>query len=293
MRAAAAGLFWRTGRGILHFNKPVVMGILNVTPDSFFDGGRHHEATAALHHAEKILSEGADIIDVGGESTRPGAEPVAAADELARIRPVVIEIVRRWPDAVISVDTVKSEVAAALADEGAAIINDVSGLRLDERIADVVAAKQLGLVLMHSRGDVSEMARYESGIYGDDAVREIVDDLRASADCAAAHGVGREQIALDPGLGFSKRTRENVAVLAQLERLLELGYPVLVGASRKRFIGDLTGGLPPDQRLEGTLGAIVAALARGASMFRVHDVAAARHALDVAHAILYRRAGEE
>jgi dihydropteroate synthase len=287
MSATAAGLFWRTGRGILHFNKPVVMGILNVTPDSFYDGGRHNEATAALHQAEKLINEGADIIDVGGESTRPGATPVSAHDEVERIRPVVTEIARRWPEMLISVDTVKSEVAAAVADEGAAIINDVSGLQLDERIADVVASNKLGLVLMHSRGDVAEMARYESGVYGADPVGEIVDDLRAAAERAGARGVAREQIVLDPGLGFSKRTNESVAVLAQLERLIELGHPVLVGASRKRFIGELGGGLPPEQRLEGTLGAIVAALARGASIFRVHDVEAARRALDVAHAILH------
>jgi dihydropteroate synthase len=233
-----------------------------------------------------MLADGADIIDVGGESTRPGAEGISAQDEIARVVPVIAAIARQWPDTLISVDTVKSEVAEAAADAGAAIINDVSGLRIDERIADIARARELGLVLMHSRGSVAEMGRYESGVYGPDVVAEIVEDLRASAACAQEHRVAVEQIVVDPGLGFSKRTAQSVAVLAELERVLALGYPVLIGPSRKRFVGELLGGLPVEDRLEGTLGALVAGLARGAAIFRVHDVAAARHALDVADAIL-------
>lgn len=286
MRATVAGLQWRTGRGILRFDKPCVMGILNVTPDSFHDGGQHFDAAAAVHHAERILAEGADIIDVGGESTRPGAHPVSPADELARVLPVIKAIAREFPHAIISIDTVKSEVAAAAAQEGAAIVNDVSGLRLDERIADVVADNALGIVLMHSRGNVAEMARYEMASYGADPVGEIVDELQATVARATAHGVDAEQIVLDPGLGFSKRTEHSVAVMRELERLLALGFPVLVGPSRKRFIGELSGGLPAEDRLPGTLGAVVALRARGASIFRVHDVAAARRALEVAHAVL-------
>ncbi len=287
MSQAAAGYFWRTGRGILSLDKPCVMGILNVTPDSFYDGGRHSGEAAVLHQAGRMLEEGADIIDVGGESTRPGAQPVAAGEELKRVLPAVRDILRRWPDAVVSVDTVKSEVAAAVAAEGAAIINDVSGLRLDETLADIAAAQQLGLVLMHSRGSVAEMAHYGSADYGADAVGEIVAELRACAAHAQQRGVAAEQIVLDPGLGFSKRTEHSVAVLAQLRRVTALGFPVLVGPSRKRFIGELSGGLAPEQRLEGTLGAVVAARARGAAIFRVHDVAAARRALAVANAILH------
>jgi dihydropteroate synthase len=286
MTTAAARLSWRTGRGTLHFDTPRVMGILNITPDSFYDGGRHASAAAALHQADAMLADGADIIDIGGESTRPGAQGISADQELQRVVPVVREIAKRFPDALISVDTVKSQVAAAAADEGAAIINDVSGLRVDAWIADVVARRQLGLVLMHSRGNVAEMARYELATYGADPVGEIAAELDAALLHAQANGVLPEQIVLDPGLGFSKRTEHSIAVLAQLDRIIELGCPVLVGPSRKRFIGEIAGGLPAEQRLEGTLGAIVAALARGAVLFRVHDVRAARRALDVAHAIL-------
>ena len=229
MSVAAARLSWRTGRGVLQLDKPRVMGILNVTPDSFFDGGRHSGGAAALHRVAEMLEAGADIIDVGGESTRPGAQPVDAADEIARVLPVVRTIAKEFPGAVISVDTVKSEVANAVAAEGAAIINDVSGLRLDERIADVVAENHLGLVLMHSRGSVAEMAQYRTATYGDDVVGEVVAELQACAARARAHDVRSDQIVLDPGLGFSKRTEDSVAVLKQLERVVALDYSVLVG----------------------------------------------------------------
>ncbi len=286
MNKAAPRPLWRAGRGIIDFSKPCVMGILNVTPDSFWDGGLHSGVTAALHHAEQLVGAGADILDVGGESTRPGAQPVAAADEIARVVPVVTELVRNFPDLPVSVDTVKSETARAVADAGAAIINDVSGLRLDAQIARVVAQHELGMVLMHSRGSVAEMAQYQMSDYGADPVAEIVQELKTSVQHALEAGVSRDAIVVDPGLGFSKRTEVSVAVLRQLDRLVAMGYPVLVGPSRKRFVGELSGGLPPEARLEGTLGACVAALAKGAQIFRVHDVAEARRALDVAHAIL-------
>lgn len=286
MTATAAGLVWRTGRGFLRFDKPCVMGVLNVTPDSFHDGGRHLDVAAALHRAGAMLAEGADIIDVGGESTRPGAEPISLEQEFARLLPAIRAIIREFPDAIVSVDTVKSEVADAAAQEGVAIINDVSGLRLDERIGDVVAQAGLGLVLMHSRGAVADMARYENAGYGQDVVADVIGELRESLARAAEHGVDRDQIVLDPGLGFSKRTEHSVAAINQLGRLIALGFPVLVGPSRKRFIGELSGGLPVEERLPGTLAAVVVSLVRGASIFRVHDVAAGRHALDVAHAVL-------
>jgi dihydropteroate synthase len=263
-----------------------VMGILNVTPDSFWDGGLHSGVTAALHHAETMVRAGADIIDVGGESTRPGAQSVDAASEIARVVPVVQGITRAFPDLPVSVDTVKSETARAVADAGAAIINDVSGLRLDPGVATVVAAYALGIVLMHSRGSVGEMAQYRMADYGADVVGEIICELQAAVATARAGGVATAAIAIDPGLGFSKRTEDSVLTLRELDRLLALGQPVLVGPSRKRFIGELSGGLPPEERLPGTLAACVAAFAKGAHIFRVHDVAAARRALDVAHAIL-------
>jgi dihydropteroate synthase len=286
MSERAARPAWRTGRGILEFEKPCVMGILNVTPDSFWDGGLHAGVTAALHHAEQLVADGADIIDVGGESTRPGAQPVAGADEIARVEPVVRALARQFPELPISVDTVKSEVARACAAAGAAIINDVSGLRLDEKLADVVAEFRLGLVIMHSRGAVAEMAQYRLSDYGSDVVGDIIAELQASVQTARAHGVALDAIALDPGLGFSKRTAHSLAVLRELERCAALGHALLVGPSRKRFVGELAGGLPPEERLPGTLAACVAALAKGAHIFRVHDVAAARQALAVARAIL-------
>jgi dihydropteroate synthase len=282
----AAALSWSTGRGSIDFSKPRVMGILNVTPDSFWDGGLHSGVTAALHHAETMVRAGADIIDVGGESTRPGAQSVDAASEIARVVPVVQGITRAFPDLPVSVDTVKSETARAVADAGAAIINDVSGLRLDPGVATVVAAYALGIVVMHSRGSVAEMAQYRMADYGADVVGEIICELQAAVATARAGGVATAAIAIDPGLGFSKRTEDSVLTLRELDRLLALGQPVLVGPSRKRFIGELSGGLPPEERLPGTLAACVAAFAKGAHIFRVHDVAAARRALDVAHAIL-------
>ena len=282
----AAALLWSIARGTIDFSKPRVMGILNVTPDSFWDGGLHSGVTAALHHAEAMVRDGADIIDVGGESTRPGAQPVAAPAEIARVVPVVQGIFREFAGLPISVDTVKAETARAVADVGAAIINDVSGLRLDPHIAEVVAAHSLGLVLMHSRGSVAEMAQYRMADYGTDVVGVIVEELQAALNCARQRGVAEQAIAIDPGLGFSKRTDDSIAMLRGIERLRALGHPVVVGPSRKRFIGELSGGLPVAERLPGTLGACVAALAKGAHIFRVHDVAAARRALDVAHAIL-------
>lgn len=286
MMEAAARLLWSTGRGVIDFSKPRVMGILNVTPDSFWDGGLHSGVTAALHHAEGMLNDGADLVDVGGESTRPGAQPVSPADEIARVVPVIEHLAREFPQLPISVDTVKSETARAAADAGVAIINDVSGLRLDPEIATVAAEFSLAVVVMHSRGSVAEMAQYRMADYGPDVVADIIDDLRAGVAAAQDRGVAASAIAVDPGLGFSKRTEDSLAMLRELERIIALGHPVLVGPSRKRFIGDLSGGLPPEERLPGTLAACVAALAKGAHIFRVHDVAAARHALDVAHAIL-------
>jgi dihydropteroate synthase len=283
MIESAARLALHTGRGILHFDKPRVMGILNVTPDSFFDGGRHFSAAAALHQAEALLEDGADVIDVGGESTRPGAQPIDVSVELERVVPVIRAIVKEHAAAFVSIDTVKSEVARAAADEGAAIINDVSGLRIDEAVATVASQRNLGLILMHSRGSVAEMARYEQAVYGDDVVGEIVAELSEYVETARRHGVRSEQIVVDPGVGFSKRSEHSFAILAQLDRLISLGYPVMVGPSRKRFVGEA---LPPEERLEGTIGAVIAARARGAVMFRVHDVKAARRALDVADAIL-------
>lgn len=276
---------WRTARGTLSLDRPRILGILNVTPDSFWDRGRHAALDVAVARAEAILEEGGDVIDIGGESTRPGAVPVDAGQELERVIPVVREIVRRWPDALVSIDTVKAEIARAAIDEGAAIVNDVSALRLDPAMAATVADSGAGVVLMHSRGDVGTMASYAMAEYGPDPVGDMVDDLAASFGRAREAGIADEAVVLDPGLGFSKRTEHSVAAIAHLDRFLALGRPVLVGPSRKRFIGELSGGLPPEERLEGTLAACVAALIGGARIFRVHDVRASRRALDVAEAV--------
>lgn len=290
MSPTATGSHWRIGNGReLALDRPVVVGVLNVTPDSFSDGGRHVTVDAALRRAEAMLAEGADVLDVGGESTRPqGAVPVTAEDERQRVLPVVDAIRARFPDAILSVDTTKSDVARAAIDAGAAIVNDVSGLRLDRRMAPIVSAAGVGVVLMHSRGGVRDMATYEHATYGD-VVEEVLRELRDRVTFARAAGIVAAAIVVDPGIGFAKRAEHSLAMLHATDRVAALGYPVLVGASRKRFVGALTGIERPADRVYGTVGAHVAALARGARLFRVHDVAAARQSLDVAWAVL--RAG--
>ncbi len=283
--AAATRTAWHTARGAIALDRPIILGILNTSPDSFWSGGRVPDTDLALRHAERLIEQGADALDVGGESTRPGAGPVPARDEIARVAPVLREIARRWPALPLSVDTVKAEVARCAFDEGAWIVNDVSGLRLDPELGPVAAAAGAGLVLMHSRGDVASMASYDLATYGADPVAEIVQELETSVQHALAAGVSADAIVLDPGLGFAKRTEHSTAVLRGLDRIVERGWPVLVGPSRKRFVGELAGGLPPEARLEGTIAACVAALERGARLFRVHDVEPVRRALAVAWAI--------
>ncbi|HEX7049036.1 MAG TPA: dihydropteroate synthase [Longimicrobiales bacterium] len=276
---------WRTARGSVPLDRPRIMGILNVTPDSFWDGGRYAAPDAALAHAAALVEQGADLIDIGGESTRPGARPVPTDEELSRILPLIREVARRWPEVMISVDTVKAPVARAALDEGAAVVNDVSGLRLDPELGEVAAEAGAGIVLMHSRGGIEEMARYDLAQYGPDPAGEVAAELAGALDRARRAGIDEAAVVVDPGLGFSKRTEHSVAVLAHLDRLLALDRPVLIGPSRKRFVGELAGGLPVAERLEGTIAACVAGLLHGARLFRVHDVAAVRRALDVAEAI--------
>jgi dihydropteroate synthase len=261
------------------------MGILNATPDSFSDGGRFFLPDEAVAHAAQMLDDGADIIDVGGESTRPGAQPISADDELARVLPVIERLARVRPNAVVSIDTVKSSVARAALDAGAHIVNDVSGLRLDPAIGELCAQKKAGLVLMHSRGTVADMASYKHASY-EDVATEVVEELYERVVAARGAGVRDEYIAVDPGIGFSKKPAQSRAALAAIPRMVEWGLPVLVGVSRKRFIGETVGIVPPAERLYGTLGANVAALALGARIFRVHDVRENKQALDVAWAIL-------
>ena len=271
-------------------DRPIVVGIVNVTPDSFSDGGRYLAPQAAVAHAERLAHDGADVLDVGGESTRPqGARAVSAAEELRRVLPAIVGIRRALPQTVLSIDTVKAEVARAALDAGADVVNDVSGLRLDPDMAAVCAAARCGLVLVHSRGSVADMATFVHAAYEADVGRMVRDELRASVAAAEAAGIARSRIVLDPGVGFAKRAEASLTVLGELPALVALGLPVLVGVSRKRFIGEITGVKTAEERGDGTTGANVAALALGARLFRVHDARAARHALDVAWAIL--RAG--
>jgi dihydropteroate synthase len=262
------------------------MGIVNVTPDSFSDGGRYYSPGAALAHAAKLIAEGADILDVGGESTRPqGAEAVSTDDELRRVLPVIRTLAAERPEIVISVDTVKAAVAEAAIAAGAHIVNDVSGMRLDAEMAPLCAAAGVGVVVMHSRGGVADMATFEHAEYGASFLDEMLDELASRVRDVGRAGVPRDALAVDPGIGFAKRAEHSLRALACLERLAAWGHPVVVGASRKRFVGQLTGETNPSHRVFGSVGAAVAAFDRGAHVLRVHDVAPTRHALDVAAAI--------
>lgn len=280
---------WQLRDRALTLDHPVVMGIVNVTPDSFSDGGQFYSASAALAHAAKLVAEGAGILDVGGESTRPQhAEPVPVDEELRRVLPVVRALAVERPETIISVDTVKAAVAEAAIEAGAQIVNDVSGLTLDAEMPRVCAEARVGVVIMHSRGDVTDMATYTHARYAS-FLDEMLDELRHRVDAAERAGVERERIAVDPGIGFSKRAEHSLLALACLERLVAWGYPVVVGASRKRFIGELTGNTEPGRRVWGSVGAAVAAYERGARVLRVHDVGPTCQALDVVAAV--HRAG--
>lgn len=277
---------WRIRGGHLGLGRPLVMGILNVTPDSFSDGGRYQDPGAAAERAVRMIEEGADLVDVGGESTRPGAKPVPAEEEWRRVGPVLEWLAAGSDPVVVSVDTTKGEVARRALDAGASIVNDVSGLRFDRSIGELAASTGAGLVVMHMRGDPSTM---QADVAYDDLVGEVRDRLRESVEVAVQSGCDPEQVVVDPGIGFGKSAEGNLELLARLDRLLPLGRPILVGPSRKSFLGALLD-LPPEERVEGTLAACVVALTRGARIFRVHDVAPARRALDVAEAI--RRRGD-
>jgi dihydropteroate synthase len=267
--------------------RPFVFGILNVTPDSFSDGGRFDRLEPAMAQVRTMVAEGADGIDVGGESTRPqGASPVSADEELRRILPVISAIRSSFPHVLLSVDTTKTEVARAALDAGVEVINDVSGFRIDPRVGEIVAARQAGVVLMHSRGGVAEMGTYRYAEYGSDVVADVIGELAASVEGALSAGIARDAIVIDPGIGFSKRSEHSLRVLAQLGRIGTLGFPVMVGVSRKRFVGELSRVHTAADRIAGTVGANVAALMNGALLFRVHDVAPNRQALDVAWGVV-------
>ncbi len=259
-----------------------LMGVVNVTPDSFSDGGRYLDADAAVAHGEELVREGADILDVGGESTRPGAEEVGMEEELARVGPVVEGLAGA---ATVSIDTSKSVVAGAALDAGAEIVNDVTALRGDPGMAGLCAERGAGLVLMHMKGDPRTMQ--ENPVY-EDVVDEVKAFLAERLEVAIAAGVDEERVWLDPGIGFGKTLEHNLELLRRLGELRDLGRPLVVGTSRKGFIGRVDGSAVED-RLGGTIASSVLAVAEGADVVRVHDVAEAAQALKVAGAILDRR----
>lgn len=257
------------------------MGILNVTPDSFSDGGLHMDPGAAVEHALEMASLGADIIDIGGESTRPGSLPVNEEMEIGRTAPV-IRALRKRSSVPVSIDTYRSAVARAALDAGADIINDISGMRFDSAMPGLAASYKAPVVLMHIKGTPKDMQKnpvYEA------LIPEILDYLRGSVRIAIEAGVERDKIMIDPGIGFGKTTPQNLEILKNLDIFTGLELPILVGPSRKAFIGNVSGGLPVGERLEGTLAALSAAILNGADIVRVHDVKEAARAARVADAI--------
>jgi len=262
-----ADLIWRVGDRTLDCGeRTLVMGVLNVTPDSFSDGGLFFDPEAAVARGVQMASDGADVIDVGGESTRPGAEMVSVEEELRRVLPVVKRLVAEL-DVPISVDTRKAEVAEAAAEAGATIVNDISGAR-DPRMFDVAREANAGLVLMHMRGEPVTMQQFTDYL---DVMAEVKDQLQARLDAAAAAGVERDRLVIDPGIGFAKTPDQNLVLLRDIRTFFDLGRPVLVGPSRKSFIGQVLD-VDVDERLEGTAGAVAWLVAQGVNIVRVHDV---------------------
>ena len=274
------------GRGFALGPRTWIMGILNVTPDSFSDGGAYPDKEKAIERGLEMIEEGADVIDVGGESTRPGARPVSEDEEMGRILPVVRGL-RKSAAVLLSVDTMKATVAEAALEAGADIINDVSAFRFDPRMAGVVSRQGAAVVLMHMKGTPETM---QSDPRYADLFDEIGWFLKDRIEEARSAGIGRGRIIVDPGIGFGKSPEDNLALIDNLGFLEELGCPVLVGASRKSFIGKALG-LPVTERLEGSIAAGVLSIARGAHILRVHDVRAMRRAADMADAILFGKPG--
>lgn len=271
---------WALRRERVSLAAPLLMGILNVTPDSFSDGGLLANPRMALDRAREMVAEGAAMIDVGGESTRPGARPIDAREETARVVPVV-RLLRSELPVPVSVDTRKAAVAREALEAGADVVNDVSALG-DPEMAATVEEFGAGLVLMHMRGTPETM---QVDPHYDDVAREVGEELRRALDSAHSAGIADDRVVVDPGIGFAKNQGHNLRMLAELGRLHTLGRPILLGVSRKAFIGALLGGMEPARRGVGTAAACVAALLQGVRIFRVHDVALVREALTVAEAI--------
>jgi dihydropteroate synthase len=272
---------WKTSRREFDLGaKALVMGILNLTPDSFSDGGKIASIHEGLRVVEKMISDGADILDIGGESTRPGSGCVSADEEITRVTPLIEAIAKRF-DIAVSIDTSKSEVAQSAIDAGAEIINDISGLRFDARVAEIAAREKTGLVLMHSRGEFESLHKQEPVA---DIIHEVKNGLKWSIDKASASGVEGGRTALDIGLGFGKTFEQNLELVANLAEF-DGEFPLLVGASRKSFVGKILGGVPAAERLSGSLAFTAIAVWNGAKIIRAHDVKETAQAVRVAEAI--------
>jgi dihydropteroate synthase len=275
---------WKLARRSLPYGeRTLVMGVLNITPDSFSDGGKFYSPESAVEHAREMIDAGADIIDIGGESTRPGSAFVSETEELRRVLPV-IERLTTTSSVPISIDTTKSSVARAALTAGVAIINDISALRFDPAIADEVAKTGAGLVLMHSRGIPKTMQQLPPAV---DILGEVIAGLWESIGIAQERGVDPESIAVDPGIGFGKSAQQNIELIAELDQLVAefADLPIMIGTSRKSFIGKLLDNAPSDHRLSGTIASVVAAVMKGAHIVRVHDVKATVDAVKVVDAI--------
>jgi len=275
---------WKLARRSLPYGeRTLVMGVLNVTPDSFSDGGQFFSFDQAIAQAEQMISEGADIIDIGGESTRPGSEFVSVEEELRRVIPVIERLAAKT-SVPISIDTTKALVAHAALQAGAEICNDISALRFDPLLADEVANANAGLALMHSRGTPKTMQQLPPFA---DIMSEVIRDLRESIAIAQRHGVASDSIAIDPGIGFGKTAEQNIELIAKLDQLARefADFPILIGTSRKSFIGKLLDNAPADERLNGTIASIAAAVLKGVHIVRVHDVKPAVEAVRVAEVI--------
>jgi dihydropteroate synthase len=263
-------------------SRTLIMGVLNVTPDSFFDGGKYLEIGKALSHVDKMINDGADIIDIGGESTRPGSYGVPERVELCRVIPVIKEVVKRF-NVPVSIDTTKSNVAKEALEEGASMVNDISGLKFDPGIANTVASYEAGLVIVHTSShpiDMQNMTDYES------IVHDVIKSLGDSIELAESAGVSPYSVMVDPGIGFGKTAEQNLELLKYLNQFLVLGKPVLIGTSRKSFIGKIIGSDNFDDRLEGTSATVAIGIMNGASIIRVHDVRHMKRVAKVVDAII-------
>jgi len=266
--------------GFLQQDRTLIMGALNVTPDSFSDGGLYFSKGSATKRAEEMIEEGVDIIDVGGESTRPGADPVPKEEEEHRVLPVLQEISTRF-NIPVSIDTYKADIARKALSSGAKIVNDISGLTFDPEMVNVVADSDAYIVIMHIKGTPKNMQKYPNY---EDLIEELVAFFQQQIDYAVKNGIHRKKIILDPGIGFGKKLNDNFVIIHSLDRIANLGFPVLVGPSRKSFIG-LTLNLPPVERVEGTAAAVTASILKGAKIVRVHDVKEMKRVSIIADAI--------